>query len=138
MTPDALSALHALCFGHPRPWSGPEFVALLESPGVFLVGDGSAFALGRVVLDEAELLTLAVHPGARRRGLGRARLGAFETAALDRGAARTFLEVAADNGPARALYASAGYALTGRRRGYYAAPDGRRIDALLMSRALAG
>lgn len=136
--PADLAALHALCFTRPRPWSADEFAALLAGPGAFLAGDATAFALGRAVAGEAELLTLAVHPDARRRGRGRACLAAFEAAARARGATRAFLEVAADNAPARALYAAAGYAEAGRRRGYYAGPGGAAVDALILARTLAG
>ncbi|TCP39928.1 GNAT family N-acetyltransferase [Rhodovulum marinum] len=136
-SPADLATLHAVCFTHPCPWSAAEFAALLAGSGVFLAGDATAFALGRAVADEAELLTLAVAPAARRHGLGRARLAAFEAAARSRGAARAFLEVAADNTPARALYAAAGYAPAGLRPGYCTAPDGGAVDALILAKALA-
>ncbi|MBN2906636.1 MAG: GNAT family N-acetyltransferase [Rhodobacteraceae bacterium] len=138
MTPDALAVLHGLCFTHPRPWSADEFAALLDTRGVFLRGDGTGFALGRAVAGEVELLTLAVHPDARRAGRGRALLAAFEAEARAQGATEAFLEVAADNAAARALYAGAGYGLAGCRTGYYTAPGGLRVDALVMRKALAG
>lgn len=136
MTPDELSALHALCFTHPRPWSAGEFAVLLDSPGTFVCGDATAFVLGRAIAGEAELLTLAVHPDARRQGLGRARLIDFETRAQAGGACEAFLEVASDNAGARALYAAAGYAQAGLRPGYYSTPEGARIDALILRKAL--
>jgi ribosomal-protein-alanine N-acetyltransferase len=49
------------------------------------------------------------------------------------GAERMFLEVAEDNAAARALYARAGFAEAGRRRGYYARPDGPAADALVLA-----
>lgn len=138
MSPAALAALHAACFRRPRPWTEAEFAALLAGPGVILVTDAAGFALGRAAGGEAELLTLAVIPEARRRGLGRALLVRFEAEARARGAAEVFLEVAADNLPARALYARAGYGQAGRRRGYYAAgPEGPATDALVLRRSLA-
>jgi len=136
VTPKALAALHALCFTHPRPWSAAEFAALLPGPGVFLVTEGAGFALGRAIAGEAELLTIAVDPDARRRGLGRKLIARFEAEAQARGANHSFLEVALDNAAARALYHSAGYAEAGRRPGYCTAPDGSRIDALILTRAL--
>jgi [ribosomal protein S18]-alanine N-acetyltransferase len=99
-----MAALHAAAMTTPPPWSEAEFAALLAAPGTFAMGDARAFALGRVVLDEAELLTLATHPLNRRTGLARAALAAFESAARTRGAATALLEVAADNAPAIALY----------------------------------
>ncbi|MCM2563496.1 GNAT family N-acetyltransferase [Lutimaribacter sp. EGI FJ00015] len=136
MTPEALARLHAAAFTHPRPWAAREFAALLESPHVFAVGDGRAFALGRAIAGEAELLTIATDPAHRRHGLGRRTLDAFHAAACERGATTAFLEVAADNAAARALYAGAGYTQTGHRPGYYTPADGPNIDAIVMARAL--
>lgn len=107
-------------------------------PGVFLVtGQGPGFALGRAIAGEAELLTLAVAPAARGQGHGRSILTAFEAQALAQEAEMAFLEVAADNAPAIALYQSAGYRESGLRKGYYTTPDGAKIDALLFKKALA-
>ncbi|PRY93331.1 ribosomal-protein-alanine N-acetyltransferase [Hasllibacter halocynthiae] len=137
MTPAALAALHAEAFGAaPRPWTEGEFASLLAAPGVFLRAVPDGFALGRALAPapggEAELLTLAVRPRARRRGAGTALLRAFEGEARARGAAEAFLEVSARNGPARALYSRAGWTAAGRRPGYYA--DGS--DALVLRRGL--
>lgn len=138
MTPEALARLHAAAFTMPRPWSAAEFRALLDSPGVFLAGDGEGFVLGRALAGEAELLTLAVHPAARRRGQGRRWLNAFEAEARARGAEEALLEVAADNAAALALYHSAGWREAGRRPRYYRPAQGPRIDALLLRKGLAG
>ncbi len=137
MTPEALARLHARAFtGVPRPWSTAEFATLLASPGVQLVDAGSGFAVIRTAAGEAELLTLAVAPEARRRGHGRALLARAEARAAAAGAAEMFLEVAADNAAARALYAAAGYAEAGLRRGYYSASGGAAADALVLRKAL--
>lgn len=135
MTPEAMAATHARAFaGHGRAWSADEFRQLLQSDHVFSLGDARAFALGRVVLDEAELLTLATDPAHRRKGLARACLDAFEAQAAARGAVSAFLEVAEDNAPARALYRAAGYAELGRRKGYYTSLGNTAVDALVLSR----
>lgn len=131
-----LARRHAAAFARDAPWSETAFAGLLGLPGVFLCDTPEGFALGRVVLDEAELLTLAVAPEHRRAGAGRALLAAFEAAAAARGATTAFLEVAADNAPALALYVGAGWRQGGRRQGYYRRADGRAADALLLSRAL--
>lgn len=136
MTPDALATLHAACFTTPRPWKADEFVRLLGSPGVFLIVEAQCFALGRVLAGEAELLTLAVAPGARRQGTGRNLLRDFETEAHASGAETAFLEVAADNSAALALYISAGWIMAGRRPGYYRTPEGARIDATVLRKSL--
>ncbi|MFC7703838.1 ribosomal protein S18-alanine N-acetyltransferase [Plastorhodobacter daqingensis] len=136
MTPDALAGLHARCFTLPRPWSRTEFADLLTSPHVFLLSKNEGFALGRAIAGEAELLTIAVAPEKRRTGLGRSLLQQFEAAALARGAEALFLEVACDNLAALQLYATAGFAQTGRRRGYYRTPEGVCTDAIVMGKSL--
>ena len=136
MSPVALAALHAAAFPHERGWSADEFADLLAAPGAVLAARGPAFVLGRVIADEAEILTLATDPGHRRQGHARAALAAFEAEATARGAASIFLDVAEDNAAARALYAAAGYDEAGRRRRYYARAGGRAVDALLLVRRL--
>lgn len=140
MTPTQLAALHARAMEVPGAWSEKDFEGLLAAPGVFLVtpshGVTTGFALGRVTLDEAELLTLAIDPEARRQGLGRDCLASFELEAAARGALSAYLEVAETNAAARALYRAAGWRETGVRRGYYRASGGR-VDAILMSKPLA-
>jgi ribosomal-protein-alanine N-acetyltransferase len=132
----ALARLHGRCFTLPPPWSEAAFAGLLAQPGVFLRTEAAGFVLGRVILDEAELLTLAVDPAARRQGAGRRLLAAFAAEAAARGATRVFLEVASGNMAARALYAGAGWAEAGRRRGYYQGAGGAADDALILARAL--
>lgn len=134
---DDLAGLHAACFTTPRPWSAAEIDDLLAQRFVFLVQAPSGFLLGRVIADEAELLTVAVAPGARRQGTGRHLLEEFAQTARTRGAGTAFLEVAEDNRAALALYAAAGWRESGRRRGYYLQPDGQRRDALVLTLTLA-
>jgi ribosomal-protein-alanine N-acetyltransferase len=138
MTPDEMAAIHAAAMHLPRPWRAGEFAALCAGAGVFACTDpaGRGLALGRVAAGEAELLTLAVLPEARRRGIGQTLLAAFTEGARARGAQMGFLEVAATNAPARALYARAGWVEAGRRRGYYAAPGEEAVDAVVMRRTL--
>lgn len=136
MTPAALAALHDAAFPDARGWTTEEFSSLLASPRVFLVECNDGFAIGRAVADEAELLTIAVAPTARRQGLGRILLARFEAAADTHGARRVFLEVAADNSPARALYESAGYVRIGTRPAYYARPGAIPATALVMHKPL--
>ncbi|RAI57221.1 ribosomal-protein-alanine acetyltransferase [Roseicella frigidaeris] len=108
---------------------------MLGMPGAFgLWVPGAGFVLARAAGGEAEILTLAVRPPARRRGLGGALLAGALAGAVARGAAAMFLEVAAGNAAARALYAGQGFVEVGRRRRYY--PDGS--DALVLRRVLTG
>lgn len=133
MTAAELARLHATCFTTPKPWGAAAFTDLLTSPAVFLLTAPTGFILGRVVADEAEVLTLAVDPAARRQGIGRDLVGRFKAQASARGAVTAFLEVAADNRAAIALYHTAGFVESGRRRQYYRQPDGSHTDAIVMS-----
>ena len=135
MTPEDMARLHKAAYDD-RPWSATEFAGLLSAKGVFVTGDPRAFALVRVLLDEAELLTIATHPDHRRRGLARALMDDWQAQAADRGATRALLEVAADNTAAQALYRACGYTVDGQRKGYYDRRGAPPADALLMSRAL--
>ncbi len=128
-----MAALHAVSFPAERSWSAGEIAALAHEGLVLTEPEG--FLLGRIAADEAEILTLAVAPEARRRGVGRRLLARFEAAARTQGAASAFLEVAADNHAARALYLSAGWHEAGVRRGYYLR-HGARHDALVLARSL--
>ncbi|MDB2407102.1 GNAT family N-acetyltransferase [Jannaschia sp.] len=131
---DTLAALHAQAFTGAARWSAAAFEAALTDTECFFATRGAGpdgFALGRAIAGEAELLTLVVADGRRRSGLGRALLLAFEAEAARRGAEAAFLEVAADNTPARDLYAGAGWRLVGKRTGYYGG-----IDALAMRKDL--
>lgn len=134
--PQALADLHARCFVTPRPWTRVEFSQWLATPGIIFVGDERGFALGRAVVDEAELLTIVVSPEARRKGVARALLGQFERHAVEHAAATCFLEVAANNTAAISLYASLGYRESGLRKAYYSRPDAPPVDAILFSKSL--
>ena len=132
-----MARLHGRAFaGQGRGWSADEFADLLASPLTCFCAAPHGFALSRVIADEAELLTLATDPEHRRQGVGAALLAAVEADVAARGALRHYLEVAADNIAAHALYSRAGYSQTGRRAGYYARPEGDHVDALLMEKTL--
>lgn len=126
-----LAALHAEAFD--APWDAAAFGSLLDQAGVHLAESLDGFILMRTVADEAEILTLAVRPDARRRGVGAELVARGAAAAAARGATRLFLEVADDNEAARGLYARAGFVEAGRRPRYYARADGSRRDALLLA-----
>lgn len=126
-----LAAIHAETFA--RPWSASEIATLLANPVAFALTTERGFVLAWAVGDEAEILTLAVAPDSRRAGLGAGLVAAAAAEALGRGARSMRLEVAADNAPARALYAKLGFAEAGARRGYYAENG---ADALVLVRKL--
>lgn len=96
--------------------------------GCFLLTCPDGFLLGRVAADEAELLTLAVAPEARRQGTGRKLTQHFIDRANHMDCSTLFLEVSALNHPARSLYTALGWQDAGQRRAYYG-PD---HDAIIM------
>ena len=136
-----LAAVQQRCFPD-DPWEADFIETLLGQPGGFglLALDGGTtpvgFALVRVVGEDSEILTIGVLPQARRAGLGRRLVEAVCGEVARRGATALFLEVAEDNGAARALYAHSGFAQVGRRPGYYIRPDGRAA-ALVLRRSFA-
>ncbi len=128
--PAALARIHAAAFPADEAWPAAMIAGHLGMPGMFaLIDEAGGMVLARTAADEAEILTLAVAPAARRRGLGRALVDATADAARAHGATRLFLEVSARNAPAQALYAAAGFKRAGLRRRYYA--DG--ADALILA-----
>lgn len=135
MTPAALATIHAAAFTQDRPWQEAEFASLLDSPFVQLFTRPGGFALTRTIAGESELLTLAVDPAQQRRGLGRALLRDW-LAALPADCKSAFLEVAADNLPARALYDDQGFAQIATRRAYYARSGVPPVDAYILQRVL--
>jgi ribosomal-protein-alanine N-acetyltransferase len=127
----ALAALHAQAFPPEEAWGADALCLMLELPGAFgLQAQGAGFILARIAADEAEVLTLAVAPAARRRGLGAALLEGAMALAAARGAAVAFLEVSTANAAGLVLYEMAGFREVGRRRHYYADSS----DALVLSR----
>jgi ribosomal-protein-alanine N-acetyltransferase len=136
-----LAAIHASAFA--RPWSTLDFERLIAERGViadglFLgrAGKPAGFVLSRIVLDEAEILTVAIAPEARGKGHARPLLVHHLDALSRRGVTRVHLEVEEGNGPAIALYRRLGFQETGRREGYYQKADGTRVSALTMALSL--
>ena len=105
---------------------------------VFASSEGRAigFALYRQVLDEAELITLAVAPGHQGKSVARQLLQKAEGVLKARDVAKVFLEVRADNSPAIRLYESMGFIAVSVRNNYYRLSDNSRVDALNYSKAL--
>jgi ribosomal-protein-alanine N-acetyltransferase len=131
-----LAELHRQSFD--LPWDEAAFEALLLQQGMVGIHHTDGFILARVILDEAEILTLAVNPVARRSGLGLRLVEAAAQFASRIQALRLCLEVAEDNAAARALYAKAGFKTEGRRKAYYARSGSLPFDALILSLKLAG
>jgi ribosomal-protein-alanine N-acetyltransferase len=133
---EALAVVHRACFA--EVWGAARIARLLqESTAISAVArcgdDVAGFALCRLAADECEVLTCAVEPAFRRRGIGRLILEAAFGEAVRRGGRRVFLEVATDNNAGRALYAGRGLRPVGRRQGYHQRAGNAAVDALIMS-----
>ena len=121
------------------PWGSREFTSALEAQqAIFFVAEDShgiviGYAIAIAVMDEAEILNLAVRKSNRGLGLGGNLLDAALEEAISRGAEQVFLEVRESNGPARKLYDSRGFTEVSRRRGYYRSPV---EDALVLRLAV--
>lgn len=135
-----LAQLHAECFE--QGWDVAAFEKLLSEQTNFalLAGDSEkllmSFVLARAASGEAEILTLATVPSARCKGFARALVCAAAIEAQARNASEIFLEVAAENLPALALYRALGFAAVGKRTAYYQGLDGKSADALTLRAAL--
>lgn len=134
---DDLAALHAHAFRH--GWPATEMEALITDPTVttIVAREGRTpfsrrpvgFVMVRAAADEAEILTVAVSPKRRGRGIGRLMMDEAIRRLYFMRVASLFLEVDESNTPALALYRRLGFREVGRRANYYA---GGTANALVM------
>jgi ribosomal-protein-alanine N-acetyltransferase len=130
----AMASAHAQAFD--TPWSQAVIEELLDGPGAYafvaLHEDPLGMVMCRAIGGEAEVLTLAVPPWTRRKGVALALM----TAAIDQARAleanRMFLEVDVGNAPAIGLYERLGFTRAGLRKAYYDRGANGRADALVM------
>ncbi|HEY3145346.1 MAG TPA: GNAT family N-acetyltransferase [Dongiaceae bacterium] len=134
-----LAELHAATFRAPwdQRWSAQSFAEILAMPGAhgWLLSEAEApigFMLVRFTLDEGEILLTGIVPAAQRRGHASRLMRVVLDAARAAGIARLFLEHAAGNEAAGALYGRFGFARIGRRRAYYERRGGGREDAITL------
>lgn len=140
----ALAEIHASAFK--RGWSDAEFEALLVQPGVHALlaqyrnafgwRISAGFILYRLAADEAEILSVAVIPECRRRGIGKALLEDTLRHLYREGARSIHLEVEDSNAAAIGLYRGVEFRESGRRAGYYAQGRETPAGALVMLRQL--
>ena len=137
-----ISRLHSALFNN--GWDEAAVTGLLAHPGsiAMLASAGmprqiGAYALAQVAADEAEILSIGVASPWQRMGVATKLLDGLKRAAVRAGALRIFLEVAASNAAAIALYQKQGFVEAGRRAGYYTRPDGTKEDALILRTVLA-
>ena len=108
------------------PWSLESLELMLTEQASALVALEDGRVLGYVgmmcVLDEGQIINVAVHPDVRRRGVGRRLMEAAEAYAKERGIVFLSLEVRESNIAARSLYSSLGWEEKGIRKGFYSHP----------------
>jgi [ribosomal protein S18]-alanine N-acetyltransferase len=118
----AIAALHARSFH--RGWGDDEVSRLLLDGNVvvhrvMIRRALAGFIMSRMAADEAEILSVAIAPSRRGRGLSRPLLDFHLRSLAGRGVRAVLLEVDEQNEPARRLYSRTGFREVGRRQGYY-------------------
>ena len=127
-----VAAMEAVCFHD--PWSEKSVASELTNPlSVWLVALEGERVVGYVgsqtVIDESDMMNVAVHPDFRRRGIAEALVKALVEALKKRDSHCLTLEVRASNEPAKALYEKMGFTQAGLRKNYYRNP---KEDALIL------
>ena len=127
-----VAALEKVCFSD--PWSensvAYELTNKLAYWLVALEGDTVVGYIGsQTVMEETDMMNVAVHPDYRRKGIAEALVNGLVEALKERGSHCLTLEVRASNEPAKSLYEKLGFSQIGRRPNYYRNP---REDALIL------
>ncbi len=127
-----IAALEKACFS--LPWDERSVASELTNPLslwlVALEGDTVAGYIGsQTVIDETDMMNVAVHPDYRRQGIAEALVQLLIERLKAIGSLCLTLEVRVSNAPAVALYEKLGFATVGRRKNYYQNP---KEDALIM------
>ena len=134
MTPAEMAQLHRAEPTGQRAWSEAEFSAMLSANNALSVTCNTGFAVGQIILDEAELFLIITKPEHRKQGIGHRILATFEQQAFQNAVRRIILEVADTNTAARALYSANGYQQIAVRKNYYTFPNGSHADAIIMEK----
>ncbi|MBC8318975.1 MAG: ribosomal protein S18-alanine N-acetyltransferase [Desulfobulbaceae bacterium] len=118
-------------------WSGSQFAGeMSQTIGWQYVAASSAllgYICGRSVLDEAEIVKIAVKRDARRTGVATRLLVYSLEKVFQKGVRTCYLEVRSSNTAARSFYEKNDFVVTGVRKNYYVSP---REDAVMMAKAL--
>ena len=129
-----IAGLEKLCFGD--PWSEGSIASELDNPlSLWLVAEQDGAVCGYVgsqtVLDETDMMNIAVRPDCRRHGIAAALIDELIVRLKERGSHILRLEVRVSNAPAIALYDSLGFTQLGLRKNYYRNP---KENALILGK----
>ena len=129
-----VAALERQCFAD--PWSEGSIASELDNPlSLWLVAEQDGAVCGYVgsqtVLDETDMMNIAVHPDCRRQGIATALIEELVARLKERGSHILRLEVRESNTPAIALYNSMGFTQLGIRKNYYRNP---KENALILGK----
>ena len=129
-----VAALEKLCFSD--PWSETSIASELENPlSLWLIAEEDGAVCGYVgsqtVLDETDMMNIAVHPDCRRKGIAAALIAELVSRLKARGSRILRLEVRESNLPAIALYKAMGFTQLGLRKNYYRNP---KENALILGK----
>ena len=133
-----VAALDHLSFADPWPQGSFEYELKASNYSLCLVAEDPDAAEGQsivavlviwLIVDEAHIATIAVHPDHRHRGIGRRLLAEGLLQAAERGAVKSLLEVRSGNAEALHLYYGFGFKAVGLRPNYYPT---EQEDALLL------
>lgn len=127
-----VAELEKICFSD--PWSENSVASELRNPlSCWLVAEEDGVVAGYVgsqtVMDESDMMNVAVHPDYRRKGISEALVAELVEALKKRESHCLTLEVRASNEPAKALYEKLGFTQVGLRKNYYRNP---KEDALIL------
>ena len=142
-TAQKFAELHARAFSAEEAWSEIAFDDVLRLPTTHFAQitsgqDVVSFILVQFAAGEAEILTLATAPEVRRQGYAQRLIVDIERRLRPHGLQKWLLDVAADNSGACAFYRALGFKADGRRKDYYKRLEGKRVDAMLMSKLVGG
>ena len=129
-----VAALEKQCFSD--PWSENSVASELENPlSLWLIAEEDGAVCGYVgsqtVLDETDMMNIAVHPDCRRKGIAAALITELVSRLKARGSRILRLEVRESNFSAIALYEALGFTQLGLRKNYYRNP---KENALILGK----